>query len=504
MQDNSRKTRHQPTGMAGFTIIWAGQLVSLLGSGMTTFAVSIWAWQETGQATALALAGFFGFGPTILLSPFAGAIVDRYNRKLVMMLSDLGAGLATIALLILYTSGRLEIWHIYLANAFAGAFAAFQFPAYSAAVTTMMEKKHYGRASGMLSLADSASGIFAPLLAGALIGLIGIGGIMTIDVVTFIFAIAVLMLVFIPEPEVTDEGRRSRGNFLKESFFGFRYIFEKPSLLGLQLVFFVVNFIAMFSFILLVPMILARTGNNELALGTVLSIGSIGGLLGGLLLSTWGGPQRKINGVLVGMMLISISQGIMGIGQAFIVWAAASFFTSFVLPILNGSNQAIWQAKVAPDVQGRVFATRRLIAQITAPAAMLIAGPVADRLFGPAMMPGGSLADTFGWLVGTGSGAGMGLMFVLSGIGGFLVGLGAYSIPAIRNVETIMPDYAGSVKPPATSPEHALREKQMNELLEQRARLMKTPDSPSRQSALRSISRSLRVLGSPSAEEPQV
>jgi MFS family permease len=145
---------------------------------MTTFAVSIWAWQETGKATALALAGFFGFGPTILLSPFAGAIVDRYNRKLVMMLSDLGAGLATIALLILYTSGRLEVWHIYLANAFAGAFAAFQFPAYSAAVSTMMEKKHYGRASGMLSLADSASGIFAPLLAGALIGLIGIGGIM--------------------------------------------------------------------------------------------------------------------------------------------------------------------------------------------------------------------------------------------------------------------------------------------------------------------------------------
>jgi DHA3 family macrolide efflux protein-like MFS transporter len=370
----AKSRKRQPTGMTGFTVIWFGQLVSLLGSAMTTFAISIWAWQETGQATALALAGFFGFGPTILLSPFAGAIVDRYNRKLVMMLSDLAAGISTIALLILYTSGNLQIWQIYVANAFAGAFAAFQFPAYSAAVTTMMEKKNYARAAGMLSLADSASGIFAPIIAGAVIGVIGISGIMTFDIITFIFAISMLLLVYIPEPETTVEGAGSRGSFLRESFFGFKYIFERPSLLGLQMIFFAINFIAMFSFILLTPMILARTNNNELLLGAVMSIGSIGGVIGGLVMSTWGGPKRKINGVLIGMMLIGLSQGVIGLGQALLIWAAGNFLVAFILPILNGSNQAIWQAKVAPDVQGRVFATRRLIAQITAPIAMIMAG----------------------------------------------------------------------------------------------------------------------------------
>jgi MFS family permease len=484
-----------PTGMAGFTLVWAGQLVSLLGSGMTTFAISIWAWQETGQATALALAGFFGFGPTILLSPFAGAIVDRYNRKLVMMLSDLAAGLSTLALFLLYANGALEIWHIYLANAFAGSFAAFQFPAYSAAVTTMMEKKHYARASGMLSLAESASGIFAPLLAGALLGFIGIAGIMAIDIVTFIFAIIALLLVHIPNPQVTEEGQRSRGNFLRESMFGFTYIFARPSLLGLQLVFFAINFIAMFSFVLLPPMLLARTGNNELVLGSVQSIGSIGGLIGGLVLSAWGGPQRKVDGVLLGMVLISLSQGMMGLGQAFLVWAAASFAVSFFLPILNGSNQAIWQAKVAPDVQGRVFATRRLIAQITAPVAMLLAGPIADRLFEPAFLTGGALSSSvLAGLVGSGPGAGMGMMFVFSGFLGMLIGFGGYLFPAIRNVEEILPDYgAPGAVVPGHVPDH--RQRQLMELLAQREKIIRNPDFQTRQVELRLIGQRLRALG---------
>lgn len=227
-----KEGKRQPTGMFGFTIVWFGQLVSLLGSGMTTFAISIWAWQETGQATALALAGFFGFGPTILLSPFAGAIVDRYNRKLVMMLSDLAAGLSTVALLILFNSGQLEIWHIYVANAFAGAFAAFQFPAYSAAVTTMMDKKNYARATGMLSLAQSASGIFAPILAGALLGFIGIGGIMAFDIITFLVAIAALTVVYIPEPETTADGLRGRGVSLKSRFLASAISLRSPACWG--------------------------------------------------------------------------------------------------------------------------------------------------------------------------------------------------------------------------------------------------------------------------------
>jgi DHA3 family macrolide efflux protein-like MFS transporter len=186
------------SGMPAFTIVWFGQLVSQIGSGLTWFVLSIWAWQETGLATALALVSFFSFGPTVLLSPVAGALVDRWNRKLVMMLSDLAAGLSTVAVLLLYVTGNLEIWHLYITGAFAGAFQAFQWPAYSAAITMMVRKEQYGRASGMLSVAESASTIAAPVLAGMLIMVIGIAGVMLIDIVTFLFAIATLLVIHIP------------------------------------------------------------------------------------------------------------------------------------------------------------------------------------------------------------------------------------------------------------------------------------------------------------------
>ena len=494
--------RNAPGGMTGFVVVWIGQFISLLGSGMTTFAISIWAWQETGQATTLALAGFFGFGPMVLLSPVAGAIVDRSNRKLVMMISDLAAGLATIVLLLLYQGDQLEIWHIYVLNALAGAFGAFQFPAYSAAVTMMVPKEQFGRVNGMMALAHSASGIFAPLAAGVFIGFIGVGGVMVIDIVTFIVAIGALLLVHIPQPEETEEGKRSRGSLWQESLFGFKYIFGRPSLLGLQMVFFFANFIGTLSFILVTPMILARTGNNESLLGSVLSIGSVGGVLGGLLLSVWGGPKRKIHGVLLGMVLVSLSQVGVGLGRDFWAWALANGAVALVIPVLNGSNQAIWQAKVAPDVQGRVFAVRRLIAQITAPLAMLLGGPLADRVFEPAMAVGGNLTAGLGWLVGSGTGAGMALMFVITGSLGVLVGFGGYLFPAVRNVETILPDHLAKAVQgrPAVSAHPEERLRKLQDLLALRQAALQRPDSEERRKSLRIISRQMRSLGAESEE----
>lgn len=446
------RATNQPGGMRGFTLIWFGQLVSLLGSGMTGFAISFWIFAETGEATALTWALFAFIAPSVLLSPVAGAIVDRSNRKWIMVLSDLAAGLATIGLLILVTTDNLQVWHVYVANAISGAFNSFQFPAYSAAVTLMLPKTQYGRASGMISLAGSASNILAPAFAGALLAPVGLAGIMIIDVVTFLVAIGTLALVRIPQPPVTAEGRTGKGNLWQESAYGFRYIFQRPSLLGLQLVFFFVNFSAMFGFALMVPMILARTGNDERILASVQSLGAIGGVVGGLLLSAWGGPRRRVHGVLLGMVISSLlGQALMGVGQGLFIWATAAFMTQFTIPTLNGSNQAIWQAKVAPDVQGRVFAVRRLIAQITAPVATAIAGPLADRVFEPAMRPDGPLAGSLGWLVGTGPGAGMGLMFVLSGLLGVLIGLSGYIFPAIRNAEEILPDHEAAGDAPASA-----------------------------------------------------
>jgi len=219
--------------MFGFTIVWIGQIVSLLGTSMTTFALTIWAYEITGTATALALVGFFFVTPMLVFSPLAGAIVDRQDRKLMMMLSDLASGVTTIAVLILFQAGLLQIWHLYIAAAIQGTFQTFQWPAYSAAISVMIPKEQYGRANGMLSLAESGSNIFAPLLAGALLGIVGLAGILTIDIVTFVFAIGALLLVHIPQPKITAEGRASQGSIWTEAAYGFRYIVKRPSLLGL-------------------------------------------------------------------------------------------------------------------------------------------------------------------------------------------------------------------------------------------------------------------------------
>jgi DHA3 family macrolide efflux protein-like MFS transporter len=435
------------SGMPGFTVVWLGQFVSLLGTGMTGFALTIWAWQTTGSATALALVGLFQFAPTVLMSPIAGALVDRWNRKLVMMLSDLAAGLSTVVVLILMATGRLEIWHLYVTGAFSGIFQSFQFPAYSAAVTMMLQKEQYARANGMIGLAGSASNIIAPVAAGIFLGYIGTMGIMAFDVVTFMVAIGALLLVHIPQPPSTGPSQEERPSLLADSVFGFRYIYERPSLLGLQLVFFSINLIISLSFPLLAPMILSRTNNNTVILGSVQSAFGVGGVVGGVLMSVWGGPQRRVHGVLMGMAASSLL-GIftIGLGRGPLIWAFGAFANMCFIPFVNGSNQAIWQAKVPPEVQGRVFATRRLIAQITAPIGMAMAGPLADWVFGPAMMPGGRLAPIFGWLVGTGPGTGISLIFVIAGLIGATVGLSGYAFNSVRNVEVILPDHDVAVK----------------------------------------------------------
>jgi MFS family permease len=439
-----------------FLVVVVGQIFSLLGSGMTGFALPIWAYLQTGQATTLALAALFYFAPTVLFSPVAGALVDRWNRKLTMMLSDLAQGLTTVAMLPLFVTGNLQVWHWYVAGAIAGTFASFHFPAYSAAVTLMVPKAQYGRASGLLSTAESISGIFAPASAGAILGLFGLTAgvpiVMAIDIATFSVAIGILLAVRIPQPARTDAGPRPRGSLLRESAFGFRYIAGRRSLLGLQLVFFCINLVGTLGFVLVAPMVLARTSGSSLVLGTVQSVGALGGVVGGVAMSSWGGPKRRVHGVLGGMAIEGVAGSVlMGVGQGPILWAAAAFLTAFFIPIINGSNQAIWQAKVPPDIQGRVFAARRLIAQVTIPIAMGIAGPLADLSFEPAMRSGGALAGTFGFLVGVGPGSGMGLILVLSGIVGTCVGLGAYSVRAVRDAETILPDHDAA---PAKSAGH--------------------------------------------------
>jgi MFS transporter, DHA3 family, macrolide efflux protein len=431
--------------MTGFTVVWVGQLVSMLGSGMTSFAITIWAWQESGQATVLALVGLSTFGPSVLLSPIAGALIDRFDRKRIMMLTDLGSSVPALIMLLLHAAGGLEIWHLYVLGAWAGAFNAFQFPAYSAAISTMLPKSQYTRANGMLALAGSIAGIAAPILAGLLLVVVGIGGIFVIDLVTFGVAVLTLAIVVIPRPPPTTEVM-ARVSLWRDSLYGFGYIVKRRALLHLQLVFTAVNFSATFGTIVLAPMVLARTGNDEIALASVQSALGVGGVVGGLLISVWGGPKRRIHGVLIGMLGSGLlGMMLLGAGRDLPVWLVAAFFMIVFMPLLNGANQSIWQSKVAPALQGRVFAARATVARITAPIAMIAAGPLADHVFEPAMMPGGALAGPLGPLVGTGPGAGMGLMMLLAGAATVLIALVAMTVPSIRALEETVPDHDAEV-----------------------------------------------------------
>jgi MFS family permease len=378
----------------------------------------------------------------VALGPFVGVLVDRGNRKLMMMLSDLAAALTTAIVLILYATGRLQIWHLYVTATVTGIFQGFQWPAYSATIALMLPKEQYARANGMLEMTGNASGIFAPILAGALIGLLGLTGILIIDLISATIAIGTLIFVYIPQPPETKAGSEGAGSFVKETAYGFRYILSRPSLLGLQTVFMVGNFFENVAFGVLAPMILGRTGNNELIFGSVQSAGAIGGLVGGLVMTAWGGPRRRVHGVLLSWFCIGLlGTTVVGLGQTLPIWAAGMFLRMFFSPVVNGSNQAIWQAKVAPDVQGRVFATRATIAWLVMPFGRLLSGPLADQILEPAMAEDGRLSPVFGWLVGTGAGAGMGLQFAITGLLAALTGLGGYLITAVRNAEDILPDH---------------------------------------------------------------
>jgi len=433
---------NRPSGMFGFTIVWIGQIVSVLASSMSQFALTIFMFNETGSALAMGTMQVFFITPFLLISPVAGVWVDRYNRKMMMMVSDIGAGIATLGILVLQAMGILEYWHLYGASIIYGLGMAFQWPAYSAAISTMVPKEQLGRANGMMSLIEAGPQVIAPILAGALLPVIQLTGVLLLDVVTFLFAIGALMLVHIPQPPRTEEGIRSQsGGMLNEAAYGFRYIFARPSLLGLQMIFFFGNLFSGIGFTVLAPMILTRSGGDSLVFGTVQSAGAIAAVVGGVVMSAWGGFKRRVHGVLLGWLISGIGMAITGFSGGLTVWIIGIAITSIIIPLVNGSNQAIWQSKVAPDIQGRVFSARRLIAWLTNPISPLIGGALADFVLEPAALAGTGLPHMFSWLVGTGPGSGMGLLIVLCGFFSALVGIAGYFVFYIRNAETILPDH---------------------------------------------------------------
>lgn len=282
----------------------------------------------------------------------------------------------------------------------------------------------------------------APLMAGAVLAWLGLQFVLTFDVISFIFSILVLLLVSIPKPVMSEEGRASQGSFMKEMRVGYSYIFHRPGLRGLMLILFGMNALASLTYFSILPaMILARSGKSEWALGVVQSIMGVGGVIGALLLTVWGGPRRRIDSVLLGGAIsFLLGDLLFAVGRSVPVWALAAFFSAVFIPFISGSQQSIWQVKVAPDLQGRVFSAKDMLQQIVMPLGFLAGGILADFVFEPAMRTGGTLSAIFGGLVGVGPGAGMGLMFMFTWILGTGFCLSGYLSAPIRNVELELPD----------------------------------------------------------------
>jgi DHA3 family macrolide efflux protein-like MFS transporter len=425
-------------GMRVFIIVWLGQLVSLVGSGLTSFALGLWVYEHTGSVTQFALIGLFTALPNIVLSPLAGALVDRWDRRWAMILSDTGAGLCTLMMAFLFLTNRIEVWQIYLAAGASAAFGTFQWPAYSAAMALIVPKKHLGRANGMVQFGQAAAEILAPALAGVLVLTTRVQGILLIDFVTFFFAVTTLLLIRFPGPETTTAAQARKDSLWREASYGWRFITARRGLLGLLVFFAVVKFLWGMVGALIAPMILSFTSAD--VLGAIISIAGGGMLAGSLLMSAWGGPKRRIDGVLHFELLSGLCFLLIGLRPSAWPVALGAFGAHLTIAIIYGSNQAIWQSKVPPNVQGRVFATQQMVAKSTTPLAYLTAGPLADKLFEPLLASDGPLAGSIGQITGVGPGRGIGLLFIVMGILKVAVTLGGYLYPRIRLVEDELPD----------------------------------------------------------------
>lgn len=425
-------------GFRAFLIMWAGQLLSLVGSGLTRFAMGVWVYEATGSVTQFALIAVSTRVPGLLLSPVAGALADRWDRRWTMLGANVGPALTTAGLAALLWIDGLAVWHVYVFAGFAGLFEAFHWPAYVASSTLLVPRRHLGRIGGMMQIGQALATTLAPAPAGVLLATVGLTGVIVADFTTFFLAVCTLFLVRIPKPRASADGREGEGSLWRRTLHGWHFIRRRPGLLGLLLHFASVNLVLGVAVVLVTPMVLSFT--TAAVLGVVLTTANSGFLVGALAMSAHGGPRRKIHGILGAGLFMAVGIGLAGFRADPYLIAGALFVAFFGVPIVNGSSQALWQSKVPPDVQGRVFGMRRMIATATAPVGFLAAGPLADRVFEPLLQPDGALASTAGRILGVGEGRGIGLLFVLLAVLLLLVSAWGYLQPRIRDVEDVLPD----------------------------------------------------------------
>ena len=438
--------------MKTFLTIWVGQLVSTLGSFMTVFALTLWVWDQTESATALTLVLFFAQLPRIVVTLFAGMITDRFNRQRLMLLGDTSAAISTAVVGGLWLTGSLQIWHLCAVMAVHGCFSQLQQLAYSASIALMVPKAQYTRAGSLNAALGFAAAILSPVFAGSLYPQIGLGGIMVIDLLTFTVAFGTLLSVTLPQPpkeplkepadqQLPENQTKQPLNFsVRDLTFGFRYIKASPGLSAMVIAFTLFAIPNDMGRALYNPMILARTGGDAQLLGTVTTMAGVGGVVGALAVSIWGGFNRRIDGMLLGFIGTGLSKLVLGMGQSAWIWLPAQFFAHLHTPLIFSSSNAIWYAKVPPAIQGKVLAADTLVGLLVGAFSPLLAGPLADYVFEPAMASGGWLAPVFGPWLGIGPGSGIALLYCGSAIAMVTVGSLGYCFTTLRKVEQLIPD----------------------------------------------------------------
>ncbi|MBK7452033.1 MAG: MFS transporter [Anaerolineales bacterium] len=426
-----------PRDMKTFFFIWSGQLISMLGSGLTNFALAVWIYDKTRQATPFAITVLLGTIPRVLLLPVAGSIADRFNRRFIMIAADTLNALLTLIIFLLLGAGNLQLWHIYVIAMLESVFAAFQEPAFSASISTIVPKEKLGSANGMIQMREALSTVITPVLAGILFVAIGFSGIIMIDFVTFFFAVGALLFVRIPQPEQTQEHKDK--NVWQDIVFGWNYLRERQGLFGLLIYYAMVNFLLNWSAVLLIPMVLSRFTAD--ILGMIQTVMGVGMLVGSIIMSAWGGARKRIPAA-IGFILLGVTGFVIaGLQPNPFLIGAGIFLLMFSVPLASGNSQVVFQTKIPQEIQGRSFAVRSAITQSMMPLAFITAGPLADKFFEPLLKDGGALANTFvGQILGTGAGRGIGLMFILSGLVGIIVSVFVYLNPRIRNLEDELPD----------------------------------------------------------------
>ena len=417
-----------------YIIFWLSQSVSQLGSAMTSFALILWAYTQNGSAMTVSLMSFFNYVPYIIVSLFAGTFVDNHSKKKVMLVSDSIAAVCSLMVLLLSIGNGLQIYHIYMVNFVIGFMNAFQGPASAVAVGKIVPKEKLAQVSGMNSFSGNLIAVMSPVLAASLFALGGLKILLFIDLASFVFAFLILLLVLrIPEDIQEKAEKQSAFEGCSE---GFRYLRHNRGIFTIIITMALLNFFSRLTYEnILSPMILARSGNDSIALGVVNAVMGVGGIVGGIIVATGKFSKNNVKMIYVSAMLsFLLGDVMMGAGRNVVFWAIAGFAASFPIPFINAGQNVILYQRVPEQIQGRVFAVRNAIQFSTIPAGILLGGFLADYVFEPFMMSENAVSSVLHVLVGQGTGSGMAVMFLCTGIMGCLFSLVSYRQKEIQKL----------------------------------------------------------------------